>query len=174
MLASPKYPYPAKADYVPKDTTTAPPPEPPQPAVTKDNADDSKKPAKDKWDKLQILGAIIGAVAVPLVVIALGQWLTQSLKQGDTNARLIEVAVGVLKTDPKTTDTVPGLRNWAVSIINKYSELPLPEQSAKELLTKSLPSTSSRGEGCCVSCEGVTVCGRSVKLSCGSCEAANP
>lgn len=157
-----------------QETTTTPPPEPPPPEATRDKADDSKKPTKDKWDKLQIVGAIVGAVAVPVVVIILGQWLTQSLKQGDTNARLVEVAVGVLKTDPKTTEGVPGLRDWAVKVINKYSELPLPEQSAKELLTKSLPSASSRNSGCCVSCDGVTVCGKSVNLPCGSCQSTSP
>lgn len=136
-------------------------------------ADENLKKTKDGWDKLQVLGA----VALPIVALFLGHWFSQSLKQGETKVRLVEVAVDVLKTDPKTTEEVPGLRDWAVKVINKYSELPLPEQSAKGLLTNSLPAAPSYGGakvGCCVSCEGVTICGRSVNLPCGTCKIPTP
>lgn len=123
--------------------------------------------SKDRWDKLQILGA----VAMPMVALLLGHWLSQSLKQGETKARLVEVAVDVLKANPEITDAVPGLRDWVVKVINQYSEQPLPDQSAKLLLTKSLPVSQARNAGCCVSCDGLTVCGHSVSLPCGSCEA---
>jgi hypothetical protein len=140
------------------------------PNIQAETASQGDKKDKDGWDKLQILAT----VAMPLVVLLLGHWLTQSLKQGETKARLVEVAVEVLKTDPKVTEGVPGLRDWAVKVINEYSEQPLPAQSAKGLLTRSLPIKETRDTGCCVSCEGVTVCGRSVTLPCGSCKSSNP
>src|SRR3954468_11166061 len=133
---------------------------------------------KDLWDRVQIVGTVIGSIATPIVVFLLGALFTQSVNEGETKARLVEVAADVLKTDPKTTQSIPGLRDWAVDVINSYSPKPLPNQSAKELINRPLPgdfrilhfATHGSGEEqCCVTCGNLVTCGASVTSTCGSC-----
>jgi hypothetical protein len=126
------------------------------------------RPTKDLWDKLQALGGFLGAVAIPIVVLFLGNWLAESIRQGDARAKLVEVAVSILQADPKNSDNVPGLREWAIQVINEDSGRPLPTQSAKHLLQAPLPNFS--GAGCCVSCNGQTICAKEVNTPCGSCK----
>lgn len=71
---------------------------------------------KDLWDKLHTVSGLLGTVAIPVVALLLGHWFTQSLKQGEAKARLVELAVDILKTDPKNTNSVPGLRDWATRL----------------------------------------------------------
>jgi hypothetical protein len=132
---------------------------------------------KDSWDKAQVVGAILGSIAAPIVVILLGSLFAWSMKEGETKARLVEVAVDVLKTDPKTTQSIPGLRDWAVDVINSYSPKPLPARSARELINSPLPGVShiihfaNHGpdeKQCCVTCGDLMTCGASVTTSCGS------
>lgn len=119
---------------------------------------------KDWWDKLQVVSTLLGAVAVPVVLLLLGHWLTQSLLERETKARFVELAVEILRTDPEVTSNIPGLRDWAVDIINDYSRKPLPLTSAEALVSAPL-----RTGGCCVTCGGTTICGTTVKMECGSC-----
>jgi hypothetical protein len=133
---------------------------------------------KDLWDRMQVVGTAVGSIATPIVVLLLGALFTQFAKEGETKARLVEVAVDVLKTDPKTTQSIPGLRDWAVDVINSYSPKPLPTQSARDLINKPLPgdfrilhfAAHAVGEGqCCVTCGNLVTCGASVTTACGSC-----
>jgi len=133
---------------------------------------------KDSWDKAQVVGLILGSIATPIVVLLLGSLFSQSAKEGETKARLVEVAVDVLKTDPKTTQGIPGLRDWAVDVINSYSPKPLPARSAKELINSPLPAGlrilhfathGAEEKQCCVTCGNLMTCGVSVTTTCGSC-----
>lgn len=103
-----------------------------------------KPKAKDLWDKIQILG---GTIAIPIVVLILGQIFSESIRQGESRAKFVELAVEILKTDPKTTATTPGLRDWAIDLINKYSEVPLPQRLSDSLLKNSVPSFPQPSEG---------------------------
>ena len=48
---------------------------------------------KDNWDKIQIFGLLL----IPLIVVILGFRFDASLKRIDSQARMTEIAVGILR-----------------------------------------------------------------------------
>jgi hypothetical protein len=119
---------------------------------------------KDRWDKVEIAGKLVGVIAVPVVLLLLGNWLTLSLKAGDARARKLELAIKVLEQEPERTSDIPGLREWASATLRE--DLALSKESSESLLQKRLPVSST---SCCVTCEGATYCGYMVNTPCGSC-----
>ena len=96
---------------------------------------------KDFWDKLKIGGF----VAIPIVIAIIGLFANSSLKRKDIEVRMIELAVGILKEDPKAEDgseTSP-MREWAIDVINGYSKVKLPDKVKKELEKNPFPGTVS-------------------------------
>jgi len=122
--------------------------------------------SKDRWDKVEIVGRLAGAVAVPLVLLLLGQWLTHSFKEGEVSARQVELAIDVLKQNPDVRSDIPGLRQWASETLRDNLSLGLPAESSEALLEKRLPVSSER---CCVRCGGLITCGHMVYTECGFC-----
>ena len=57
-------------------------------------------------------------------------------KQVELNQKYIEIAVGILNSKP-TPETIP-LRDWAIDIIDKYSEIKLSKEAKKLLKVKPL------------------------------------
>ncbi len=111
---------------------------------------------KDWWDKAKICGFI----AIPIVVAIVGGIANFTLKKKDVEVRMLELAVGILKEDPKDRKEESKdkegefpLRQWAISIINKYSSVKLPPEAEEKLkknplpesVTWGMPSTSSLG-----------------------------
>ena len=96
---------------------------------------------KDFWDKLKIGGF----VAIPIVVLIIGSFANSSLKKKDIEVRMIELAVGILKEDPKAKDNpeTPPMRKWAIDIINEYSKVKLSDEVRKELEENPFPETVS-------------------------------
>ncbi len=92
---------------------------------------------KDFWDKLKIYSF----VAIPIIIAFLGHSANISLKEKDVGVRMVEMAVGILKEDPKDNPETPALRKWATSIIEKYSKVKLTKSAKKELEEKPLPKT---------------------------------
>jgi len=50
----------------------------------------------------------------------------------EMDTKMVEIAVGILVTDPKTTTDAP--REWAVKVINHYSPVPVDDKTTKALV----------------------------------------
>ena len=88
------------------------------------------------WEKAKILSVIVASVFIPLAVALSGNWYAKSLKEKDTQARYIELAIGILMKEP--TPENEQIRKWAIDTINHYSEVPIQEPARQELLEQQL------------------------------------
>ena len=90
-----------------------------------------------------IKGAIIGALgalAAVLAAVATG-WFGYASKDDELRVHLVEIAIGILRADPKE-DVTPA-RAWAIDVIEKNSGVKfLPEDRAallhKPILSKDI------------------------------------
>jgi hypothetical protein len=94
---------------------------------------------KDKWDKAEILAKILGAVLLPVITICIAYILNASIQDRSARVRMIELAVEILKSDPKAATNANYMRGWAVEVLQKNSEVPLPEEASKLLMELPLP-----------------------------------
>jgi len=88
------------------------------------------------WEKAKILSVIVASVFIPLAVALSGNWYARSLKEKDTQARYIELAIGILMKEP--TPENEQIRKWAIDTINHYSEVPIQQPARQELLEQQL------------------------------------
>jgi hypothetical protein len=88
------------------------------------------------WEKAKILSVIVASVFIPLAVALSGNWYAKSLKEKDTQARYIELAIGILMKEP--TPENEQMRKWAIDTINHYSEVRIQEPARQELLEQQL------------------------------------
>jgi hypothetical protein len=63
--------------------------------------------------------------------------------QGDLDAKMIELSVGILRAAP-TPETTP-LREWAIDVIDKKANFSFNEQQRSALLKKQLPYLDAWG-----------------------------
>ena len=94
---------------------------------------------RDGWSKFRDGATAFSAVSVPLVVAILGYVINLNLQERDVKIRTVELAISILKDDPKKFPESPELRNWAMSVIDEYSGIPIPEDAKEEL--QSVPIT---------------------------------
>jgi hypothetical protein len=95
---------------------------------------------KDKWDKAEILAKILGAVLLPVITICIAYMLNASIQERSSRVRMVELAVEILKSDPKAATNANYMRGWAVEVLQKNSEVPLPEDALKSLMELPLPT----------------------------------
>jgi len=88
------------------------------------------------WEKAKVLSVIVASVFIPLAVALSGNWHARSLKEKDTQARYIELAIGILMKEP--TPENEEIRKWAIDTINHYSEVPIQGPARQELLEQQL------------------------------------
>ena len=93
-----------------------------------------RKEVKDNWDKAKIIAEIAKIIAI----ICVGVVINTTLNRREQDLKYIQLAVGILQTKPN--ETVSGLREWAVEIIDSHSDTPLNDEAKKELLQNQLPS----------------------------------
>ena len=98
-------------------------------------------PHKDNWDKARSAAGTVSLVAVPLLVAIIGSTLNSSIKDAELRQRTVELAIAVLQ-EPPDIDEASRLREWAITVINQYSGVPLPEDAKKELQERALPYLS--------------------------------
>lgn len=97
---------------------------------------------------------IFSRILLPVILALLGYMLNESYKakeqqlkqleinrnfiqkKVELNQKYIEIAVGILNGKP-TPEAIP-LRNWAIDIIDKYSEIKLSKEAKKLLKEKPL------------------------------------
>ena len=94
---------------------------------------------KDQWDKAEILAKILGAVLLPVITICIAYMLNASIQERSSRVRMIELAVEILKSDPKATTNANYMRGWAVEVLQKNSEVPLPKEASDALMELPLP-----------------------------------
>lgn len=94
---------------------------------------------KDTWDKAEILSKILGGVLLPVITICIAYLLNASIQDRSARVRMVELAVEILKSDPKAATNANYMRGWAVEVLQKNSEVPLPKEALSALMELPLP-----------------------------------
>ena len=94
---------------------------------------------KDGWDKAAVLGTLFAMLMVPLILALYGNIINASLRRSESQLRMVELAVGVLRESPADAPDSTDLRRWAVAIIDQYSEVPLTDNARETLIKTPLP-----------------------------------
>lgn len=100
----------------------------------------------DAWQKLEIIGKLIAAIVIPLVLGVVGNQFASATKERDTQARFVEIATTILSKEPgaNPSEETKNLRRWAVGIIQKYSGVPMEQETVNALVQKSaLPTPAA-------------------------------
>ena len=92
---------------------------------------------KDRWDKASILVTSLSMTAIPIVLGLAGHWVSASSSRQETNFKYVELAVGILQTDP--VKTPKETREWAIKVLEKYSEVAVPAKTRTWLMSAALP-----------------------------------
>jgi hypothetical protein len=91
------------------------------------------------WAAITALAALLGGFA--------GSWIEQSSRERELNIKMIELAIGLLKEDPK--GPLKPAREWAVGVIDKYAKSegdPLSEDALAALKSEKVDVFSTIGE----------------------------
>jgi hypothetical protein len=88
------------------------------------------------WEKLKVVSLVTASLMIPLVVAYLGNAVSKDQKDKEIGVRYVELAVGILRTEPNPQ--TKSLREWAVSVIDHYSQVPLPKEARDELQFQQL------------------------------------
>ena len=108
-------------------------------AETKMNAEHGEK-STNVYERWRTFATVFGAVLVPVVVAVVGQSYTAAIKEQESRARFVELAIEILREDPSQGEEDP-LRQWAADVVNANSGTQL-SPLARTVLVKSraLPS----------------------------------
>lgn len=88
----------------------------------------------NNWEKAQVISKIIGAIALPIVILFVGGWIDNAIKSREINTKYVELAINILKEQPQKENT--NLRQWAFIVMNRYSEIKLSEDIGNALINK--------------------------------------
>ena len=88
------------------------------------------------WHKAQIIANIIGAIAIPVVIAIFTIVYSNSLKKREIGVHYFELAVGILREEPKPK--TQALRKWAVALLEKHSDVPLSEDAKRVLMEEKI------------------------------------
>jgi hypothetical protein len=98
---------------------------------------------KDGWDKADIVGKLLGAIAIPIGVAVVGVSANIILQDRAAKQKTDEIAITILQSkDPG----IPALKAWALGVFNEMARAAsheLPAEAQPELCTL-LPSASVR------------------------------
>lgn len=111
-----------------------------------------------KWERSRTIAAWVSAAAVPLVLGVSGYYVNlnmkttetssaqkikslelnsaRTLKEIDTNSAMISLAIAILKEDPQGSEDNRLIRSWAVDVINRYSDVKMPPETKKAVISK--------------------------------------
>ena len=77
---------------------------------------------------------------LPVITICIAYLLNASIQDRSARVRMIELAVEILKSDPKAEARANYMRGWALEVLQKNSELPLPKEAITALMELPLPT----------------------------------
>ena len=95
------------------------------------------KKSRNWIDIIEVFAKVVASIAIPLVIAISGTSINSTIKEKEIGLKYVEVAVGILKSKP--TPETGELRNWAISIIQRHSTIPLSEKAIEELQVNPLP-----------------------------------
>jgi len=94
-----------------------------------------------RWESFKNFGIGLSSVITALVIPVLGFMFANQAKERETRSKFVELALGILK-DPPTAEK-KDIREWAISVVSKYSGVPLNSATQQSLLNDvSLPRVS--------------------------------
>lgn len=82
------------------------------------------------------LAQIASAVAVPIVLAVIGYVVQDSLAEAGLKKDYVQMALTILREQP-TKENVE-LRQWAISVLDRNSPVPIPKELKAQLATSSL------------------------------------
>ncbi len=91
---------------------------------------------KEALELVQPIAVILSSVAVPLVVAYFGNSITIANKDSENRVKYVELAVSVLKADPKPESHA--LRAWAVDLLDSQAPTKLTSDARKQLQERPL------------------------------------
>jgi hypothetical protein len=77
------------------------------------------------------IATIIATIAVPVAVVLIANMYSTEVSKNQISTRYIELAIGILKDKPNKESE--SIRNWAIDIINKKSDVKLSDKAKEEL-----------------------------------------
>jgi hypothetical protein len=92
---------------------------------------------RDRIHIIEVLAKILASIAIPIVLAISGYIIDSTIKEKELGLKYVEVAVGILKSKPNSETNA--LREWAISIIQRHSSIPLSTEAIKELENVALP-----------------------------------
>ena len=97
---------------------------------------------KDWWDKFEIVGKVVGAVAIPVVLGLAAVYLDDRISQRERASELTSLAMGIL-TDKPTVNDIESIREWAISVLGSpESPPPMSKEALDALRQQPLPGRS--------------------------------
>jgi hypothetical protein len=97
--------------------------------------------ASDGVERAKAVSGFIASVIIPLALAYVGNQYSTALKESELQAQYVSMATDILADEP-TADT-KDLREWAIKIVNQYSEVPLGSTTESQLKSKvSLPKAN--------------------------------
>jgi len=103
----------------------------------------------DGWQKLEVASKVIAAILIPLTVAYLGNQVATSNKQRDSETKFVELATAILTKEPGTNQSTDSknLRTWAVAVIDRFSGVPMPKETAKAVIeSTALPAVTQASQ----------------------------
>jgi len=88
------------------------------------------------FEKLKIVSASFAAVVIPIVIAFLGNQYSQAIKDKEARLKLVELSIEIL--NEKSGHENKGLKNWAIDVLNKYSDVPLNENIKTDLVNDKI------------------------------------
>jgi len=89
----------------------------------------------ENWQKVEIISKVFAALFIPLAVAYLANQVATSNKQRDSETKFVELATAILSEEPIENKS---LRKWAVEVINRFSGVPMSEQTADALIKNTV------------------------------------
>jgi hypothetical protein len=92
----------------------------------------------------EIVSVIVAVVACAGAIVS--ALYTYTSRNRELDIELIKVGIGILRADPKETQT-NGAREWAIQVIETYSRHPFSAQAKSQLLQDKLGYNTSWDTG---------------------------
>ena len=96
------------------------------------------------WNKLSIVSSAIGIVFIPIILAIIGFYVNQTIKSRESDTKLVEIAIDIVKQAPGDTEGSSAIRKWAIEVIDKHSTVKLPKSVKINLMESSLPTITER------------------------------
>ncbi|GLI37499.1 hypothetical protein GHYDROH2_10000 [Geobacter hydrogenophilus] len=87
-------------------------------------------------NNMKYLNKIFVTAIIPIAIAFSSNQIAVSIKEKELKSKYIEMALDVLKTPP--SENRKNMRQWAIQVINKYSEIPLSEEAKAELMKENV------------------------------------